>query len=145
MTSNRQELLKNLIDKMTRAIHNMNSVHEFPFGDCMLKKQQIMILFFIYDKKSSVSVKDIAKFLHVTSGAITQFVDGLVERKLVKREENQGDRRVINIKLTPSTEKQFNNFKNKYIISASKSFSQFTDKEIEQLTGLLEKIKTPKV
>ena len=129
---------------MARAIHNMNTVHKFPFGDCMLKKQQIMILFFIYDKKSAVSVKDIARFLHVTSGAITQFVDGLVERRLVKREENQGDRRVINIKLMPNTEKQFNNFKNKYIATASKSFNQFSDQELEQLTKLLEKIKTPK-
>lgn len=143
MTTNRQELLQSLIEKMTRSIHNMNTDNIFPFGDCMLRKQQVMILFFIYENKNVSSVKEIAKFLHVTSGAVTQFVDYLVEKKIVKREENPDDRRSVNIKLTPNTEKQFNSFKKNYLASASKSFNQFSDRELEQFIKLLEKIKIP--
>lgn len=143
MTINRQELLQSLIEKMTRSIHNMNTDNTFPFGNCMLRKQQIMILFFIYENKNVSSVKEIAKFLHVTSGAVTQFVDYLVEKKIVKREENPDDRRSINIKLTSNTEKKFNSFKKNYLASASKSFNQFSDRELEQFIKLLEKIKVP--
>ena len=141
MTTNRQELLQSLIEKMTRAIHDMNNVNDFPFGNHMLRKQQIMILFFIYENKNASSVKEIAKFLRVTSGAVTQFVDYLVEEKIVKREENPDDRRSINIKLTSSTEKQFNDFKKNYIATASKSFNQFSDKELKQFIKLVLKIK----
>ncbi len=141
MNKDRQELLKNLIEKFTQTMHSMHNGQSFPFGDFMLRKQQITILFFIYENKGIVSVKAIAKCLHVTSGAVTQFVDGLVEKKLVQREENLTDRRSINIKLTPATQKKFNSFKENYLINASKSFVGLSNEELKQFVKLLEKIK----
>ena len=141
MINNREELLKTLIEKLTRTIHNINAAQSFPFGDCLLSKQQIMIVFFIYDHKSEASVKEIAKFLHVTSGAVTQFVDSLVDNKIVKREETSSDRRSVNIKLTADTEKQFTNFRKKYFASASRSFAAINDQELKQFIDLVEKIK----
>ena len=82
-----------------------------------------------------------AKFLHVTPGAVTQFIDGLVEKKLVKREENKNDRRGVNIKLTSSTLRQFNNFRKKYLESASVAFNSLTDNELMQFITLVDKIK----
>jgi DNA-binding MarR family transcriptional regulator len=114
----------------------------FSFDGLVLKRQQMMILVFIYENKGVSSVKEIAKFLNVTSGAVTQFTDVLVEQKLVKREESLLDRRSVNIKLTPSVEKDFSNFKKKYLEVASKSFSGLSDKEISQFAKLVEKIKT---
>lgn len=143
MAGNRQELLKNLIAKFTQAIRDMHQGQSFPFGDFMLGKQQIMILFFIDEQKGATAVKELAKFLQVTPGAVTQFVDGLVEKKLVKREENLNDRRSIDIKLTETTKKQFNDFKKNYLANAGKSFSGFSDQELEQFIGLVKKIKAP--
>jgi DNA-binding MarR family transcriptional regulator len=142
MIRNRQELLQHLIEKLTKAMHSMHKDQCYSFGGSVLGKQQIMILLFIYENKGVSSVKEIAKFLNVTSGAITQFTDGLVEKKLVKREESSLDRRSVNIKLTTSAEKDFNNFKKKYIESATKSFSGLSDKELELFISLVEKIKT---
>lgn len=144
MINNRQELLKILIEKLIHTIHDMNMGQSFPLGDCLLNKQQIMIIFFVYKNKSEISVKEIAEFLHVTSGAVTQLVDYLVENKIVKREENYLDRRSVNIKLTAGTEKKFNNFKKKYLKSVSESFSFLNDKELTQFIKLVEKIETPK-
>jgi DNA-binding MarR family transcriptional regulator len=140
--SKRQELLRELIEKMSRAIHSIHVDQCFSFGNNTLRKQEIMILFFVYENKGVSSVKDIANFLHVTSGAITQFTDGLVEKKIVQREENPDDRRSINIKLTAGSEKMIVDFRKKYIESASKSFDFFSDKELEQFIKLIEKIKT---
>ncbi len=142
MVNKRQELLKDLIEKLSRAIHAIHSEQCFSFGNNTLRKQEIMILFFIYENKGVSSVKDLANFLHVTSGAITQFTDGLVEKKIVQREENSEDRRSINIKLTAGSEKMIVDFRKKYIESASKSFDFFSDSELEKFIKLIEKIKT---
>jgi len=141
---NRQKLLENLIENFAQALHGINTGQNFPFGDFMLGHQQIMILLFVYKKKETVSVKEIAKFLNVTPGAVTQFIDGLVQKKLVRREESILDRRSINIRLTVATQKQFNDFKKRYFASANKSFENLSDGELEQFIRLVKKISVPK-
>jgi len=144
MISTRPELLQTLIENLTQAIQDMHTGHSFPFGNFMLRKQQVMILFFIYKKKGVATVKDVANCLHVTPGAVTQFVDGLVEKKLVSREKNINDGRIINIKLTTAAEKKFNKFKNDYYITASQSFEGLSNNELEQFIKLIKKIKITK-
>ena len=141
MNDNRQLLIQDLIEQFTQVARSMHGNHNFPFGKNMLGRQQLMILFFVFEKKGSASVKELAQFLRVTPGAITQFIDALVEKKLVRREENAVDRRSINIKLTTSSEKQFNDFRKKYLINAGRAFENLSDKELAQFTKLLSKIK----
>lgn len=143
MVNKRQELLQDLIEKLTRALHNVHTAKSFPFGDRLLGKQQIMILFFVYENKGEASVKDLARFLQVTPGAITQFIDGLVEKKIVRRQANVSDRRGVNIKLTVDTEKKFNNFRKQYLASTSRSFRGLSDKELKEFIALANKIKAP--
>ena len=99
------------------------------------------MLFFLSDKINVTSVKEIAKFLHVTPGAVTQLIDGLVDKKLVKREEDSSDRRVINIKLTKTTKDRFEDFKKKYFVAISHAFKDLSDIEIGQLIKLINKVK----
>lgn len=143
MIINRQKILENLIEKMVRVMHDINLVSGLHFGNCLLKRQQIMILFFIYEKQGIASVKEIAKFLQVTPGAVTQAVDYLVEKKIVRREENLNDRRIVNVKLSKATEKDFDRFKKNFIKEACKSFKDFNDHDLQNFIRLVEKIKTP--
>ena len=140
MENNRQELLKNLIEKLTRVIQDIHKEQHFPFGNLVLGRQQMMIMFFVNKNKGCASVNDIAKFLRVTPGAVTQFIDGLVEKKLVEREKNVNDRRGINIKLSAKTKNKFNKFEKDYFVGASKTFKSLSDEEINDLIGLLGKI-----
>jgi len=142
MENNRLELLKNLIEKLTRVIQDIHKEQHFPYGNLVLRRQQMMIMFFINKNKGSASVNDIAKFLRVTPGAVTQFVDELVEKKLVEREKNINDRRGINIKLSPKTKEKFSKFEKDYLSGASKTFGSLSDEEINDLIRLLGKIKT---
>lgn len=141
MKIERQDLLKNLIEKFSTTAHNLHSGQCFPFGSHVLRKQQILILLYIFQCKTTVSVKSLAEYLGVTPGAVTQLVDGLVDKKLVERQENTDDRRIVNIKLTPSTGAKFNLFKENFIKSSSQSFSGFSDDELILLTNLLGRIK----
>jgi DNA-binding MarR family transcriptional regulator len=90
-----------------------------------------------------VSVKELAEVLSVTSGAVTQFVDALVEKGLVRREEDHDDRRLLRIKLTEYAHNNFKEFKKDYFESVSRVFDSLSDEEIQQLTGLLMKANVP--
>lgn len=141
MFNDRQELLQELIAKLIQAIKDIHSHQTFPFGDFLLNRQQVMILFFIAEKKEGAIVKDLAKFLRVTPGAITQFIDVLVTYKLVRREESASDRRLTRIKLSNPAKKKFEQFRTDYFISTSRAFKDFQTTELQQFIKLLEKIK----
>lgn len=141
MEQKRQKLLQALIEKLGHTIKAIHSGQSFPFGEFKLSQQQVMILFFVAEKKEGLAVKDLAKLMHVTSGAVTQFIDVLVEKKLVQREEGLGDRRVINIKLTVSAKNKFNQFRKSYFVATSRAFKDFNVSDMDQFIELLGKIK----
>jgi DNA-binding MarR family transcriptional regulator len=141
MNNNREELIQILIDRLTLTMKNILKEQNFPFGEFVLGRQQLMIIFFLCESKKELSVKEIAKFLHVTSSAVSQLIDGLLKKKLVSRKENVKDRRVINIAVTELARNHFNNFRKKYLASAGKVFSGLNDKEVGQFIELLSKVK----
>jgi DNA-binding MarR family transcriptional regulator len=143
MKNNREQLLHKLLESFSKVAHSMHSDKCLPLGSGSLTKQQFTILFFIFENNGSASVKELASFLKVTPGAITQFVDRLVDNKLVLRTESKLDRRVTNIELTESMKKQFMAIKKSYLISAGKVFSSLSDSELSQLVKLLQKIDNP--
>lgn len=140
MKNKRQRLLQDLIEKLTQMFHSLHKKQSLSFDGLVLNRQQMMVLFFIYENKGVSSVKEIAKFLNVTSGAVTQFADVLVEKKLVRREISPLDRRIVNLKLSGNVKKDFNGFKREYMELANKSFAGLNDEELSQFVGLLEKI-----
>jgi len=140
MSTYREKLLEDLIDKLVSVFRGIHKEQNFPFGKLVLSRQQMMIMFFINENKGAASVKEIIRFLRVTPGAVTQFVDGLVKKKLVKREANSGDRRSVNIKLTAAVEKKLRLFKRSYIKTTSQAFQGLSNRELEQFISLIEKI-----
>ncbi|HSW48380.1 MAG TPA: MarR family transcriptional regulator [Candidatus Saccharimonadales bacterium] len=138
MNNTRQDLLQSLIQKMRCVIKGMHTLH--PFGELTLGRPQVGILFFI-ERKKEVSVKEIAEMLNVTSGAVTQFIDDLVNKNLALREESKTDRRIINIKLTKKAEDKFKEFRKNYFKTISPLFDDLDDFELQKLLLLLEKIK----
>lgn len=141
MSDNRQKLLRILIKNFSQIFRDMHKDQRFPFGGLILTRQQIMILFFIKEKGDSVFAKEISEFLHVTAGAVTQFIDGLVKNKLVERVENNSDRRSASIRLTAATKKRFDYLKKDSINKITKIFNELNIKELEQFVTLTEKIK----
>jgi|WetSurMetagenome_2_1015567.scaffolds.fasta_scaffold143672_2 DNA-binding MarR family transcriptional regulator len=140
MAVKRDEMVQSLIEKMSSLIKSMHTKHGFPFGEFQLSRPQIMIMMFISKNKEEVSTKDLAKFLNVTSGAITQFIDPLAEKNLINREQDANDRRIIRITLTQSAAKRFTSFKNDYYKSVTPAFSSLDEKDIRQMILLLNKI-----
>jgi DNA-binding MarR family transcriptional regulator len=141
MANNREELLQSLIEKMRCVTKSMHAKHGFPFGEFQLSRPHVIILFYIAKHKEGASSKDLAALLNVTSGAITQFIDTLVEEKLIKREEDSEDRRILRMTLTKTAVKKFAKFKKNYYKSVSPLFGELNEKEIKQFIVFLNKIK----
>ena len=144
MEEYRDKLLRSLIENFTQIFRNAHKGQKFPFGDSVLTRQQMMIIFFINEKKGVASVKEIVEFLCVTPGAVTQFIDGLVKNNLVERVENNSDRRSVNIALTKMAEEKFDRFKKECFNKMAQSFNSLDIQELEQFIALTEKIKTPR-
>ncbi|MEI6529395.1 MAG: MarR family transcriptional regulator [Candidatus Falkowbacteria bacterium] len=143
MKINREQMLHTLIEKLHHALKEMHAGQSFNFGEYILSRPQVVILFCIAEKESGVSVKELTMLMQVTPGAVTQFIDSLVEKKLVIREVDEADRRSIIIKLTPRAKKQFKNFKCSYFSTVGQVFEDFSLADLEQFGLLLEKIKSP--
>jgi DNA-binding MarR family transcriptional regulator len=143
MSKSREELLRALVEKLGYVMRGMHTGQGFRFAEFMVGPPQVRILFRIASKPEGVSVKELAEVLSVTSGAVTQFVDALVEKGLVRREEDLDDRRLLRIKLTEYAHNNFKEFKKDYFESVSRVFDSLSDEEIQQLTGLLMKANVP--
>jgi DNA-binding MarR family transcriptional regulator len=111
-----------------------------PPGEPPLSPPHLNLLFTIAHRPKGASVKDLAEFTGVTPGAITQFVDVLVEKGLVMREGDTVDRRVVRLKVTPLAISQFERFRQEHLASFSKVFEVLTEDELKQLLALMEKI-----
>src|SRR5713101_7373767 len=137
MNKTRTQLLEQVLNHLGYISRSISAPHGFSFGDLVLTKPQITIFFFVGHHREGALVKDIAKFLNVTKGAVTQFIDTLVTKNLVKREEDARDRRLQRVRLTEFAESRFEQF---YYLSLNKLFDALNDKEVEQLASLLEKL-----
>ena len=140
MDKTREDLMQTLIQRMMsimRHVHHSSIPSEPP-----LSPPQVHLLFSIASKQEGISVKELAERTSVTPGAITQFVDGLVEMGLVMREGDPNDRRIVRLKLTELAKSQFEHFRKDYLTSASRVFDVLSNDEIKQLIALFDKINT---
>ncbi|MDP2663067.1 MAG: MarR family transcriptional regulator [Dehalococcoidia bacterium] len=143
MSKTREDLIQSLIEQIRCVIRGMHRGRSFAFGEFKLSGPQIGILFFVSKRKDGAPVKDLATFFGITPGAVTQFIDGLVEKDLVRREGDSNDRRILRIRPTEFAERKLEQFKKDYFATMSLSFTSLDDAEVEELIRLLAKINIP--
>jgi DNA-binding MarR family transcriptional regulator len=135
----REELLQKLVEQMFRVMKQIH--HEVTLRGTSLRMPHVRLLFAIAgNSNGGISVKDLAEKTGVTPGAITQFVDALVEKGLVERVEDPEDRRIVRLTATEAAKNQMEDLQREFVASAITIFNPVTDDEIKQLTGLLAKV-----
>jgi DNA-binding MarR family transcriptional regulator len=75
------------------------------YGLNSLTFTQLQTLSFVY-RSSNPTMKEIAKYLHITPPSATSMVNNLVKLKFLKRKINGSDKRSINLLLTTKGEKE---------------------------------------
>lgn len=141
MDKTREDLVQTLTQRMMSVMRHVR--HPGPPSEPALSPPHLHILFSIAGgKEEGISVKELAERSSVTPGAITQFVDALVERGLVAREGDLNDRRIVRLKLTELAKNEFEKFRKEHLKSMYKIFNVLNDDEIKQLIKLFTKLDT---
>ena len=91
-------------------------------------------------QRGKVSMKEVAKTLHMTSSAVTQLVDGLVENGYVIRQENTEDRRTVMLTLSKKTKNQVAKMREHMVKRFLEVFEVLTDEEFDQFCALQKRI-----
>lgn len=140
MVVTREDLLQTLIDRMNSVMRLVRhqSIPSVP----ILSPPHAHVLFTISMKEEGVSVKDLAEIIGVTPGAITQFVNTLVERDLVLREDDPNDRRLVRLKLTQTAKEQFKQLRKDYLASATRLFGVVSNEELQLLIDIFSRMDT---
>ncbi len=133
---------KKVIEGLLQNIHAMG--HKLIVGytakkEIAITPSQGFVLRFVA-KNSLANIKAIAEALHITSSAVTQLTDGLVDNGYLVRRGNPDDRRVIDLSLSEKAKKQFKEFEEQGLQKMTELFNVLTDKELTQYAALNKKI-----
>jgi DNA-binding MarR family transcriptional regulator len=90
--------------------------------------------------EGKMTVKLLAEKLWVTSGAVTQHIDGLEKAGLIKRQVSSTDRREVDIELTSEGTAAFDEVVNAQLSIFRKLFGELSDSELQTFMNLIEKV-----
>ena len=89
-----------------------------------------------------LSCAALARDLSHDKGAMTRLIDGLEERGLVRRERNAGDRRVVDLVLTPAGRDATERGKTQVLACWNDWLAGWAPAEVETLIAQLQRLRT---
>lgn len=101
---------------------------------------QIEVLHYVIKNKNPI-MRDIADYLKITPPSVTTIIEFLTKKKLLKREIDKKDKRIVRIIATQKAIKTFEYFKNKRIKMIKEILSILSIKDKNELVRILSLIK----
>ena len=126
------ELLPQLIRGMARYEHNYLSRGKITLP-------QLWVLEYL-SREGSLPMSHLAQFLKVSRPAATGLVDRLIVQRLVKREEDRSDRRVVRVTITPKGRKIVANIWEQKRRTFVQVFGQISPQDRAQYITILEQV-----
>jgi MarR family 2-MHQ and catechol resistance regulon transcriptional repressor len=136
----RNNRVRNILESIGSITREFNSKSAPPFGQLPLGRPLLDVLF-IVSEEAPLSVKELSEKLHVTSGAVTQFIGSLEGHGLVEKSDNPHDKRGRLIDLTETARQELDTFKENYVQTFGGAFSGLTQSELKTLDELLRRVR----
>ncbi len=121
-----------VLKQLMRRVHKTDAKHT-------ITPAQVGILFTVH-QEGPQSIKTLSTVLGLSSSAVTQLVDSLVDEKLLTRTEDKVDRRKISVTLTPRGKKKLLAAKKLHLATLTKLLAVLSDREVQELCRLQQKI-----
>lgn len=137
--SDRDIKIRSFVEEMISVQKAFGASKDAFFRKFGLNRPQIELLYFI-SISGSISLKELSEKLCITSGAITQLVNGLVDLDFLERIPDEDDRRMVTLKFTENGLKRFVEFKTEHLARMSYLLSDLTDHELDLLIRIQKKI-----
>ena len=122
-------------DKISKVFASMEGFN----GEISLSKPELLTLESV-SKHKELTMSKLAKNLDIGFSTATSIIDRLIEKKLVVRERNHGDRRVVKVLLSKEGEKIISSYQEQKKIFFKKIIEILTEGEQESFVLFLEKI-----
>jgi len=131
-------------EAMLNIVHTANHLAlagEALFRQFDLTRAQFNVLFALKYKEIELTQSDLGKRLVVTRATITSVLDKLEQKRLVKRENVPGNRRIYHVSLTGAGEKLLDEVEPFYREKIHEALVDLTDEECRGLIGFLERVR----
>lgn len=92
-------ILSEKLEIMKRQIHKKYVEHWSSISPLNLSMSQSGLMLLL-EQKGMLKVSDLAEYMSVSLGGMTALCDKLEERNLIERVRDQGDRRIVYMKIT---------------------------------------------
>ena len=142
MEKEREDLVLELIERMMSISRKLK--HDSAPSPPVLSMPQVHLLFYIAHKQEEgATVSELAESSGVTPGAISQFVNGLVEKGEVVREPDPVDRRMVRLRLTQAARDRFERMRRDYLDAAARTFDILDIDELRTVNAILARLNVP--
>lgn len=131
------ELNTKLIEEIFKLSRRMKEDLSYDFGAQHLSILQIRALAYI-KRQGRVPMNEIASHFHIEMPSATSLVTKLAREKLVARQEDKKDRRMVKISLTPKGTKLLTSAKSMQNKVMTKHMSYLADTEKKQLLHIMQ-------
>lgn len=139
--NNRIEIIFNNLQSIKRSYYRDGGFSGEQFGVTMAQVSVLMLL----DCEGKRNMTELSEELGISKGAVTQLIDGLVDLRLVGREQNDKDKRIVHATLTRRGRGHLRLARRRVDEKLTKLFEMLDDRELGQVeaisTHLAEKIK----
>ncbi|HWI64542.1 MAG TPA: MarR family transcriptional regulator [Symbiobacteriaceae bacterium] len=134
--------LEAALDRFGRYLTSAASAHLEVAPGPMLSGSQRVVLRALVDN-GPCQVSEVASHLGVTLSAATGLVDRLVKAKLVTRDRDQKDRRVVWVKVTPEGAQAVKAAEERRRAALGRLVSNLSEADLHTLCTIMERIDNP--
>ncbi|AHB14200.1 MULTISPECIES: MarR family winged helix-turn-helix transcriptional regulator [Dehalococcoides] len=135
----RQAFIEDIYNNMCLIKKIMFAAGHAGGNDLALGHTQMMVLRAV-EKNEGTGIKDLANLLSISPSAVTQIVDGLVEKGLLTREIDLKDRRAISLSITAAASDRIAEIKKQTAVKVISAFEVLSDDELATFALLNKKL-----
>jgi DNA-binding MarR family transcriptional regulator len=140
MTIARSTQIGTVLESIISLSRSLAAPRSTPFGDTVLTRTQLEILFVLAHDDGPVTPGRLAATIKVTPSAITQTMDQLRDQHLVERSSSHSDGRVRMWRLTEAAAAQVAAFESATVARAEPWFADLSVDELEHLAALISRV-----
>lgn len=127
------------IERVLEVFNNISKIFASMEGNAYISKPELLALEVI-SKDEGLMMSDIARRLEITLSTATGIMDRLIDKKLVKRERNGNDRRVVRVLLTDKGKRANQAYQDQKKEIFGRILDVLDPKEQAKLIKILEKV-----
>lgn len=121
-------------------MHKMMSDYQPPDVGLKLNRTQWKAMFIINGHQGDLTMSELSKIMNLEKGSVTSVVGGLISNNLVRRHQNDEDRRKIFLVMTESSKDVVKKGMEAAIAHTKGKMEKLTESEIETLHNSLKNL-----